>query len=187
MIVIGTNALFIACAVLKLPFAKLLSISAILPNLGGEMGRIGGKELEARRKAERLTYEQKMLYSTPSYNTLKLMNDSVYIFAHDIDTMFVYDKACNLVRGCYIDYHHLKYWARELIMNEEKTKVYGKFISNKNVMVAEINLSTGALKLPFFKVENAHLLKKIKIKNDVIYYLSKQTDGVGYSLYTQKL
>jgi hypothetical protein len=156
-------------------------------NIDGEMGNIGHEELELRRMIERLTYEQKTLYDAPSYNTLKLINDSIYIFAHDIDTMFVYDKTCNLIRRNYIDYHHLKSWGREIIMNEEKTKIYGKFITNKNVMVAEINLATGKLKLPFFKVESGHSPKKIKIRGDIIYYLGKQPDGVGYTIYAQEL
>ena len=151
------------------------------------MGDITHEELELRRMVERLTYEQKMLYDAPSYNTLKLINDSIYIFAHDIDTMFVYDEACHLIKRNYIDYHHLKSWAGEIIMNEERTKVYGKFITNKNILLAEINLATGKLKLPFFKIESGHSPKKIKIRGDIIYYLGKQPDGVGYTVYVQEL
>ncbi len=168
---------------------RLIRILALYneTNLAGVMGDLTSDELDMIRKSERMTWTQEQLYSLPSYNILKMINDSIYIFAHDIDTLFVYDKTFKSIKGIYIDYHHLKSWGKELIVNQEKTKVFALLKTNENVMIAEINLINGMLKPPFLKIESFFPPKKIKIRGNQIYFMTKQHDGIGYTVYSQHL
>ncbi len=104
-------------------------------NLAGVMGDITLDELHMNRKLQQAIWAHQMLYVPPSYNVLKLVNDTVYLFAHDIDTLFAYDKGSRLIKSIYIDYHHLKMWGKEIIINEKKTKGYALFKSEKKIMV----------------------------------------------------
>ena len=156
-------------------------------NLGGIMGDIDTAELRKRRHLERDIMTHKMLYAQPSYNVLKAINDSIYLFAHDIDSLLIYDKQGTFIRSKYIDYHHLKFWDKEIIVNEEKTKVYAKLKTFSSTMLAEINLYNGQLKFPFFKIESNTSPKKIKVIGNTVYFMGKQQDGVGNSVYSQSL
>lgn len=163
------------------------SLNQYVESLGlSEVTASNGAELELVRRAQRMLNMLEMNYALPSYSFLKLVNDSVYLFAHDIDTMFVYDRSWNLVKSKRIDYHHLKIWDKELFVNEEKTKVYAKLIENSRSMIAEIDLQTGALK-PAFTILEARFPSKIKIRNNVAYFMAKQKSRTGYTVYSQNL
>jgi hypothetical protein len=142
------------------------------------------QELELVREAQNMIDKLEMIYALPSYSFLKLVNDSIYLFAHDIDSMFVYDQHWNPLKGERINYHHLKMWGKELIVNEERTRVYAKLIQDSKPMIAEIDLQTGTLKSSSFALES-RFPTKIKIRNNSIYFMAKQRNGVGYTVYSQ--
>jgi hypothetical protein len=156
-------------------------------NIGGIMGDISPGELELYRKANQMECMLEKNYALPPYSFLKLVNDSIYLFAHDIDSMFVYDQNWNMVNSKRINYHHLKIWDKELIANEERTKVYAKLIEDSKPMIAEIDLQTGELKSSSFKIASRSPSRKIKIRNNVVYFMAKQQSGVGYTVYSQKI
>lgn len=156
-------------------------------NLAGEMGEMGQSELRKRRDAQQMIWKQQMIYSRPAYNLLRVINDRVYIFAHDLDSMLVFTKDGTRTAAYPIDYHRLKMWNNEIIVNEEKTKAFGKFKSNAATLLAEIDLSTGQIKLPFHTIESAYPPKKIRIRNNTVYYMAKQKDGSGNTVYAQIL
>ena len=143
-------------------------------------------EVRLLRDAQNLADMFEKVYALPSYNILRLVNDSLYLFAHDIDSLLVYDKNCRYVRGLRINYHHLKTWDKELIINEEKTKVYAKCSEHSKPVLREIDLFTGQLKSTGTVVEFA-FPQKIRIKQNKIYYLSKRRNSVGSTIYTQSL
>jgi hypothetical protein len=144
------------------------------------------EELQLVRKAERMADMLETHYALPAYSFLKLVNDSIYLFAHDIDTMFVYDRGWNLVKSKRINYHHLKIWGKELFINEEKTKVYAKLVEKSKPMIAEIDLQTGVLKPPYTIIKSK-FPTKIKIRNNVAYFMARQNNGPGYTVYSQNL
>lgn len=156
-------------------------------NLAGEMGEMSARELRKRRDAQQMVWKQQMIYSRPAYNLLRVINDSVYIFAHDLDSLLVYTKEGKALAAHAIDYHRLKMWNNEIIVNEEKTKAYATFKTNSATLIAEIHLGTGQIKLPFHTIENSFPPKKIRIRNNTVYYMAKQKDGSGYSVYAQIL
>jgi hypothetical protein len=155
-------------------------------NPGGVMGDISGAELELYRKAEQMAGFLEKNYVLPSYSFLKLIKDSIYLFAHDIDSMFVYDREWKLVKSTRINYHHLKIWGKELIANEEKTKVYAKLIKDSKTMIAEIDLQTGALKSPAFTIGFPNP-KRLRIRANAVYFMARQQNDGGYSVYYQNL
>jgi hypothetical protein len=160
--------------------------SANEANLGGVMGEIDDNMLTLYRKSEWMVAKLEKNYSLPSYSFLKLVNDSIYLFAHDIDSMLVYDKYWTLARGQRIGYHHLKSWGKELIANEERTRVFAKLVENSVPMLAEIDLQTGALKGPFIPIE-ARFPARMRVRKDVLYYMAKQKSGTGCTVYSQKI
>ncbi len=166
--------------------AKLDSINDKKGNLGGVMGDDMQCQLRAERDALRSSWIQEKFYDAPSYNILKEIKDSIFIFAHDIDSILVFTKEGRLVRGSYIDYHHLKPWDKQIIINKEKTKAYGKFKDKSGMYISEIDLKTGKLMLPFFYIEK-QFPSKIEIQDNTIYFMAKQPDGIGNSLYKLKM
>ena len=57
------------------------------------------EEIDLLRKAERMVNMLEKNYVLPSYALLKLVNDSIYLFAHDIDSIFVYDQRWKLIKS----------------------------------------------------------------------------------------
>ncbi len=143
-------------------------------------------ELKLVHDAQHMSDMLEMHYSLPAYSLARLVNDSLYLFAHDLDSIFVYDKTCTLKRGMRITYHHLKTWDKELIVNEEKTKVYAKLNAHNKPVLAEINLLNGQLKTTGTVLESA-FPKKIRIKQNKVYYLSKRRGSSGSTVYMQAL
>jgi hypothetical protein len=163
------------------------SLNQYVANVGLSKGSASTlEELELVNKAIRMTDRLEMNYTLPSYSYLKLVNDSIYLFAHDIDTMFVYDQDCNLVKSKRINYHHLKTWGQELIVNEEKTRVYAKLIENSKTIIVEIDLQTGTLK-PTSTTLGTKFPAKIKIRNNTAFFMAKQKSRIGYTVYSQNL
>jgi hypothetical protein len=145
-----------------------------------------GAELRLARKAKDKTDIVESNFVLPFYAVLKSVNDSIFLFAHDIDSMFVYDKDGNLTRNTRINYHRLKTWGNELIVNEEKTCVYARFTDNAKTTIAEIDLQTGTIKSSVITIPQA-FPAKIRIRKDTIYFLAKQKDRTGYTVYSAKL
>jgi hypothetical protein len=142
-------------------------------------------EIKLVRAAQNMADRLEMNYVLPSYSLLKLVNDSLCLFAHDIDTMFIYDQKWNLVKSKRLYYHHLKTWGGELFVNEEKTKVYAKLIQKSKFMIAEVDLQSGMLKSAPITLK-ATFPTKIKIRKNVVYFMAKSKSG-GYTIYSQKL
>jgi hypothetical protein len=144
------------------------------------------EELIMVKKAQNMSDLLEMVYSLPAYSFLKQANDSIYLFAHDLDTMFVYDKGWNLVKAKRINYHHLNVWDKELIVNEEKTKIYAKLLIATKPVIAQIDLQTGTLKGPFVTIA-ARFPSRIRIRNEIVYYMAKQKSGIGSTVYSQNI
>lgn len=144
------------------------------------------EELLLANTAHTMIATLEMNYVSPYYSFLKSVNDSIYLFAHDLDSMYVYDKNWQLIKSKRIEYHHLKIWGQQLYVNEEHTKVYAKLIANSRIQLAEIDLQTGALKPTSTQIDSP-FPTKIRIRKNIIYYLAKQKSGTGYTVYSQKL
>lgn len=167
--------------------AEAMGLAAYLESLGINYGNASNAaELELIQESKKMTDRLEMTYSLPAYNTFRLINDSLYLFAHDIDTLFVYDKTCKLGSRKAITYQHLKMWDKELIVNEEKTKVYAKLLYNGKPALAEVVLTSGTLSANITTLD-CNFATKIRIKNNKVYFISKQKNGIGRSVYSQSI
>lgn len=129
----------------------------------------------------------KQILSKQLYVPIFEINDSVVIFDHVTDSALVFNQNGDFVRSFQISYHYFENWKDELIVNEEKTKIYAKYEIDGLVTLREIDPSTG-------KVLNATLLEKhiyplrIQIRGDYAFYLYKHyLDNSIHYLYKQAL
>ena len=123
----------------------------------------------------------------PLYAPIFEINDSVFVFDHFKDSALVFTMSGNHVRSFQISYHYFENWKSELLINEEKTKLYARYEIDGLTTLRQINPSTG-------KVMNLDILEKhiyplrIQIRNNYAYYLYKHyLDNSIHYLYKQPL
>lgn len=129
----------------------------------------------------------KQVLSKQLYIPIFEINDSIIIFDHVKDSALVFKPNGDFVRSFQISYQYFENWKNELIINEEKTKIYAKYEIDGLVTLRQIDPSTG-------KVLNTTLLEKhiypinIQIRNNQAYYIYKHylDDSIHY-LYKQAL
>lgn len=123
----------------------------------------------------------------PLYAPIFEINDSVFVFDHFKDSAFVYSMSGKFVRSYQFSYHYFENWKGELLINEEKTKLYAKYEVDGLVTLRQINPSTG-------KVVSLNVLEKhihpmnIQIRGNYAYYIYKHyLDNSIHYLYKQPL
>lgn len=129
------------------------------------------------------------LYYKTLYAPLVVFNDTLRIFDHYKDLMYVYDTTYSLLDSLPISYHTLnenKNWEQPLIKDELNTKVYALFLSEGYHYLKDISLNTGktstAFKLFYKYSEN------IKIKSGYVYYIYRPYESLQRKyLYREKL
>lgn len=121
---------------------------------------------------------------------LRIIRDSIYIFNFDNDTMYVYTLNNKRVREIPISFNReaSKFKNRDILVNEEGTECYYKFVVDGTTYLQKIDLNIGAKmntqKLGFSFTE------KIRIMNDYAYYTTSDAEDNGMfvrHLYRQKL
>nr|WP_294858883.1 carboxypeptidase-like regulatory domain-containing protein [uncultured Fluviicola sp.] len=156
----------------------------------------GNEKLHAKSSEElrliRIRWNNKQFYEQilrdPVYIPMFELNDSLIIFDHLNDSAIVFTKSGNRVRSFPIYYHYYTGWKKELISNQEKTRIYAAYESPDGLTtLREINPSTG-------KAINVNVLEKhiypahIQIRGNFAYYLYKQYLGSTFNyLYKQPL
>ncbi len=142
--------------------------------------------LTGRQKWQNQQFYRQIL-SKELYTPIFEINDSVVIFDHLTDSALVFNLDGNFIRSFQISYHYFENWKNELIVNEEKTKIYAKYEIDGLVTLRQIDPSTG-------KVLNTTLLEKhiypmrIQIRNNYAFYLYKHyLDNSIHYLYKQAL
>ncbi len=110
--------------------------------------------------------------SKPLYCPLILVNNNLYLFNHFNGFLEQYTLNGKLQNRNSINYQNEKNWAKEIIVNEEKTKCYAKFIQGGIVTLKEIDLETGKTKGNYVLEQHA-FPRKIKIKDGYAFYLYK--------------
>lgn len=120
-------------------------------------------------------------------NPLFSINNSIYIFDHPTDSCWVFDENLLFNRSFYIDYESKRGWDKELIFDEVEEKVYAKFKKGSMSYLKKINLNTGEF-IESYKIEKHTFPTKIKIHNNIVYYLHKDHYNHGnMSLFKQGL
>lgn len=130
------------------------------------------------------------VYYTPLYAPLfKIGQDSILIFDHYTDQLFLYRPGLGNIDSISISYHkdaRKSGWEQPLIQDEKNGKVYAMFAQNGYTYLHEIDLKEGVIKKSFklyFKYT-----ERIKIVNDEVFYIYRPFESIQKKyIYREKL
>lgn len=160
-------------------------IATELSNKSFKMGNQPDKPSEREKFQNQQFYKQ--ILQKPLYAPIFEINDSVFVFDHFKDSAIVFTLSGKYVRSYQFSYHYFENWKNELMINEEKTKLFAKYENDGLVTLRQIDPSTG-------KVVNLDILDKhiypinIQIRGSFAYYIYKHyLDNSIHYLYKQPL
>jgi hypothetical protein len=110
----------------------------------------------------------------PTYQPVKYINQKIYFFNHYEGKLLEFDEEGKQLSEQIITYQKDKQWAKEIIVNEEHTRCFAKYIKDGLVTLHEIDLDTGRVKGSLTLEEHA-FPEKIRIKGDFVYYTYKES------------
>lgn len=119
---------------------------------------------------------EEMTFYKPSFQSLKLLNDTIYYFNHLKSQIDKYSVDLNLLKSVKVEYHNKKNWMPIIVTDNFKNKAYTIFTISAMYSLVEINLLDGSVK------EVAKIKKlfphKIKVNNGQLYFLFKDFSNV---------
>ena len=113
------------------------------------------------------------LLSQSPYSPLLKINDMLYIFDHINGKIVAYDFNGNFIKEVEISYYKTQNYGKEVIVDDEETTVFVKFLNNGYVTLRQINPDTGNFTGNDIVLEKHVYPKHIKIRGGYIYYLAK--------------
>ena len=120
-----------------------------------------------------------MTWAKPSFQALKLLNDTIYYFNHLKSRIDVYSDKLKPLDTIPINYHKNKNWKESIITDPLRHKAYTLFTAGTDIFVKEINLKTGAIR-PVFLIDKP-FPEKIKINNGFIYFIYNDVSNIYHS------
>lgn len=119
------------------------------------------------------------LYYEPVYAPLFVHNDTVRLFDHYSNRLYVFDGERHLVDSVDITYHNDKTpgkWKREIVEDEDNGNLYARFEHKGHPYLKRIDVKTGkaseVIKLTHKYVE------KVRVKDDYVYYIYRPTGSL---------
>ncbi|MDP2721383.1 MAG: carboxypeptidase-like regulatory domain-containing protein [Bacteroidales bacterium] len=119
---------------------------------------------------------EEMMFFKPSFQTVKLSNDTIYYFNHLKSQIDVYSVDLHLLRSIKIEYHQRENWMPVILTDNLKSKFYTIFKTGANYSLNEINLFDGSVK-EVAKIKKV-FPQKIKVNNDKLYFLYNDVNNV---------
>ena len=151
------------------------------------MGDNAGAMHIASREIEVKIWFYQSILSHPIYDPLLVVNDSIFIFNHEVDSTFIYDQAGILQRTFPIDYHYRSGWKKEIFIDYYGDGIYAKFVKNGLTYLYQVNPENGQV-INIFKLNKHIFPRNIKIRNGFAYYLYTDKQGAFVAnVYRQKL
>ncbi len=108
-------------------------------------------------------------YFRPAFQTLKLLNDTIYYFNHLRSRIDVYADNLVLIDSITIDYHNRKNWKEIIITDKIKNKAYTVFSAGAKFVLAEINLHDGTVR-EITRIDKL-FPTKIRVNDGYLYFL----------------
>lgn len=108
--------------------------------------------------------------------------DSVYLFDHVHNILFLLNKNGDTIKEIAIQYHLLKKWSGRVVFDQDYGKAYTLFHTKWGYAIGEINLSNGKLEtlIPFkrdfpenFQIRDGYLYFLFRINHGTSRYLHK--------------
>jgi hypothetical protein len=145
--------------------------------------------IDKRIIAATMTGFPNSIYYTPLYAPMFVKNDTICVFDHYRDTLFLYDKNMQCIGANRIDYHHPKNWKdwdRQLYQDEITGEIYAQFEKDGIYTLKKIDIRTGKV-VGSYKIENPWV-KHIRIRNGDVFYIYRPKDSIQSKfLYKEKL
>lgn len=135
--------------------------------------------IDKRVIAATMTGFPNSIYYTPLYAPMFVKGDTICVFDHYADTLFLYNKKMQLVGANKIDYHHPKNWKewdRQLHQDEITGEIYARFEKGGYYTLKKIDISTGKI-VGEYKIENPWV-KHIRIRNGEVYYIYRPKESI---------
>jgi len=119
---------------------------------------------------------EEMLFYKPAFQSLKLLNDTIYYFNHLESQIDIYTEDFTLTDSTSVEYHKRNNWKPIIFTDKVKNKAYTIFTIGAKFSLAEIDLKNGSVK-EVHKIEKL-FPKKIKINNGYLYFLYHNVNNV---------
>jgi len=135
--------------------------------------------IDKRIIAATMTGFPQSIYYTPLYAPMFVKNDTLCVFDHYADTLFLYDRNMNQIGASKIDYHHPKNWKewdRQLHQDEITGEIYARFEKGGFYTLKKIDIRTGKI-TGEYKIENPWV-KHIRIRDGEVYYIYRPKDSI---------
>ncbi|HET6992451.1 MAG TPA: hypothetical protein VFJ43_14045 [Bacteroidia bacterium] len=135
--------------------------------------------IDERIIAATMTGFPNSIYYTPLYAPLFVVHDTVCVFDHYSDSLFLYDKNGNQIHASKIDYHHppnWKDWDHQMHQDEVTGEIYARFEKGGFYYLKRIDIKTGKI-TGTYKIVNQYA-KHIRIKDGNVYYIYRPTESI---------
>lgn len=145
--------------------------------------------IDKRIIAATMTGFPNSIYYTPLYAPMFVKNDTICVFDHYSDSLFLYNKNMRRIGASKIDYHHPKNWKewdRQLHQDEITGEIYARFEKGGFYTLKKIDIGTGKI-IGSYKIENPWV-KHIRIRNGDVFYIYRPKDSIQSKfLYRERL
>lgn len=135
--------------------------------------------IDKRVIAATMTGFPNSIYFTPLYAPMFVKNDTVCVFDHYADSLFLYNRSMKLIGASKIDYHHPKNWKewdRQIHQDEITGELYARFEKGGFYTLKKIDIKTGKISGEY-KIGNPWV-KHIRIRNGDVYYIYRPKDSI---------
>ncbi|GAB4136372.1 MAG: hypothetical protein Fur0041_10840 [Bacteroidia bacterium] len=135
--------------------------------------------IDERIIAATMTGFPESIYYTPLYAPMFVVHDTICIFDHYSDSLFLYDASLKCIGKSKISYHHPKNWKewdRSLHQDEVTREIYARFEKGGFYYLKKIDIKTGNI-TGTFKISVQHC-KHIRIRNGFVYYIYRPYESV---------
>jgi len=156
----------------KMPPTEEINEQAALPLK--KRTAVDEQTLRFKQRSDNLTRFFFSALCKPTYQPVKYVNQKIYLFNHYEGKLLAFNEEGNKLSEQTITYQKDKQWVNEIIVNEEHTRCFAKYIKDGLVTLHEIDLDTGRVKGSLTLEEHA-FPEKIRIKGDFVYYTYKES------------
>ncbi len=135
--------------------------------------------IDKRIIAATMTGFPNSIYYTPLYAPMFVVHDTICVFDHYSDSLFLYDKNGKQIHASKIDYHHpanWKEWDHQLHQDEVTGEIYARFEKGGFYYLKRIDIKTGKI-TGTYKIENQYP-KHIRIRDGNVYYIFRPTESI---------
>jgi len=150
------------------------------------MGNISSEEKKKIREAQTNIWFYTSVLSNPIYDPLILLNDSIIIFHHEVDSIFVFNQAGELSRSFTMQYHNTNGWDEEIVIDVSNNGVYAKCLRRGFAYLLNVNMKDGST-INKYKIVSHLYPENLKIRDGYLYYIYTERINNNRNLFKQRL